>query len=241
MDTPGDNQKQMDTDGDAMDTHLDTPPAKTTTNEGQTTERVIPSLTAQPQGSRPPPHPQTGVNLQNQTSKHTSSGTQGSEGSDITSIFDHRFPVERVVGREFSKKEDIARTIASLEKSLLEVKTKLTAVENKKKAAEIRCSELDTKYSDAVAEQVKLKKDFDDAVIEKDKLAQDLSDAIEQKKVRAESLDTLLKEVVVLHAKGFHKAIDQVKFLNPTVNVEGVGVFKKIVDGELVEESEDEE
>ncbi|KAJ1437306.1 hypothetical protein SESBI_03633 [Sesbania bispinosa] len=52
----------------------------------------IPSSTDVPQGSRPPPHPQTGV-----------------DGSDVTSIFDHRFPVEQVVSREFDKKEDIAR------------------------------------------------------------------------------------------------------------------------------------
>ncbi|KAJ1381589.1 phosphate ABC transporter ATP-binding protein [Sesbania bispinosa] len=49
------------------------------------------------------------------------------------------------------------------------------------------------------------------------------------------------KEVAILHAQGFLKAIEQVKVLNPTVNVEGVGFFKKIVDGKLVEESEDEE
>ncbi|KAJ1433258.1 hypothetical protein SESBI_06201 [Sesbania bispinosa] len=323
LDTPRDNQQQMDIVGDAMETHLDAPPAKMTTSEVLTTDQGIPSSAGKPQGSRPPPHPQTGVNptsTQNQTSVHTSSGTQGSitsiladkwwclfnnfkgaEGSDVTSIFDHRFPVEQVVSREFSKKEDIARvnkvgmrnvgkhlmtmgmqtsffghcfdsalnsvdkelkdrflkiqelttelkttesatqTIASFEKSLLEVKTKLTATQNEKTAAETRCSELDTKYSDAVAEQIKLKKDFDDVVVEKDKLAQDLSDATEQKKQLAESLDALQKEVAILHTKGFHKAIDQVKLLNPTVNVEGVGVFKKIVDGALVEESEDEE
>ncbi|KAJ1402240.1 hypothetical protein SESBI_28135 [Sesbania bispinosa] len=240
LDTSRDNQQQMDTVGDAMETHLDTPPVKMTTSEGLTTEQAIPSSAGKPQGSRPPPHPQTGVNptsTQNQTSVHTSSGTQGAEGSDITSIFDHCLPVEQVVSQEFSKKEDIARvnkvgmrnvgkhlmtmgmqtsffghcfdsalnsvdkelkdrslkirelttklkatesatqSIASLEKSLLEVKTKLTATENEKTAAETRCSELDTKYSDAVAEQVKLKKDFDDVVVKKDKLAQDLSDA----------------------------------------------------------------
>ncbi|KAJ1442209.1 hypothetical protein SESBI_01025 [Sesbania bispinosa] len=274
LDTPRDNQQQMDTVGDAMETHLDAPPAKTITNEGLATEQAIPSSADKPQGA---------------------------EGSDVTSIFDHRFPIEQVVIREFSKKEDIARvnkvgmrnvgkhlmtmgmqtsffghcfdsvlnsvdkeledrslkiqelttklkgtesatqTIASLEKSLLEVNTKLIASKNEKTAAETRCSELDTKYSDAVAEQVKLKKDFDDVVIEQDKLAQDLSDATEQKKQLAESLDTLQNEVTILHAKGFHKAIDQVKLLNPTINLEGVGVFKKIVDGELVEESEDEE
>ncbi|KAJ1409044.1 hypothetical protein SESBI_23068 [Sesbania bispinosa] len=49
------------------------------------------------------------------------------------------------------------------------------------------------------------------------------------------------KEIAIQHTRGFHKAIDQVKVLNPVVNVEGVGVFKKIVEGKLVDESEDEE
>ncbi|KAJ1431301.1 hypothetical protein SESBI_07153 [Sesbania bispinosa] len=112
--------------------------------------------------------------------------------------------------------ESVTQTIASLEKSLLEAKTKLAITEFEKMATKTRCSEFETKYSDVVAEQVKLKKDFDDVVVEK-------------------------KEVAILHAQGFHKAIDQVKLLNPGVNVEGVGVFKKIMDGKLVEESEDDE
>ncbi|KAJ1420647.1 hypothetical protein SESBI_14222 [Sesbania bispinosa] len=229
----GNQQQQTKTVGDAMGTNLDIPPAKTTEGEGLTSDHSMPSSANHPQGSRPPPQPQACGNTQTQTSGHTSSEPQGSitsipadrwwclfnnfkgvEGSDITSIFDHRFPVEQVVGREFNKKEDIARvnkTIASLEKSLLEAKTKLTTTEAKKMAAKTRCLEFETKYSDVVVEQVKLKKDFDD------------------------------KEVAILHAQGFHKAIDQVKLLNLGVNVEGVGVFKKIVDGKLVEESEDDE
>ncbi|KAJ1423159.1 hypothetical protein SESBI_12601 [Sesbania bispinosa] len=249
----GNQQQQTETVGDAMGTNLDIPPAKTT------------------------------------------------EGSDITSIFDYRFPVEQVVGCEFNKKEDIARvnkvgvrnvgkhlmtmgmqtsffgycfdsalnsvekemkdralkiqeltvklqaaesatqTIASLEKSLLEANTKLTTTEAEKTTAKTRCSEFETKYSDVVAEQVKLKKDFDDVVAEKLKLSQDLSDTSEQNKQLTDSLDALQKEVAILHAQGFRKAIDQVKLLNPGVNVEGLGVFKKIVDGKLVEESKDDE
>ncbi|KAJ1385076.1 hypothetical protein SESBI_41961 [Sesbania bispinosa] len=303
-----------------MGTNLDVPPAETIEGEGLTSDRSMPSSASHPQGSRPPPKPQTCGNTQAQTHVHASSEPQGSmtsipvdkwwclsnnfqgaEGSDITSIFNHRFPVEQVVGREFNKREDIARvnkvgmrnvgkhlmtmgmqtsffgycfdsamnsvdkemkdralkiqdltaklkatesatqTIASLEKSLLEAKTKLATAETEKTTASTKCSEFETKYSDVVAEEVKLKKDFDDAVAEKVKLSLNLSNASEQNKQLINSLDALQKEVAILHAQGFHKAIDQVKFLNHGVNVEGVGVFKKIVDGKLVEESEDDE
>ncbi|KAJ1379585.1 hypothetical protein SESBI_46751 [Sesbania bispinosa] len=125
--------------------------------------------------------------------------------------------------------ESSTQTIAFLEQSLLDAKTKLTAAKSEKKAAD-------------------LKKDLDDAVAEKKKLGQDLSEAIEQKKQLAEEkakldvdLDALQKEIAIQHARGFHKAIDQVKVLNPTMDVEGVGVFKKIVEGQLVDESEDDE
>ncbi|KAJ1441908.1 hypothetical protein SESBI_01114 [Sesbania bispinosa] len=211
-------------------------------------------------GSHPPPQPQACGNTQTQTSGHTSSEPQGSiisipadrwwylfnnfkgaEGSDITSIFDHLFPVEQVVGREFNKKEDIARVnkvgmcnvgkhlmtmgmqtsffgycfdsaLNSVEKEMQDRALKIQELTVKLQAAE--CSEFETKYSDVVAEQ--------------------------NKQLTA-SLDALQKEVAILHAQGFHKAIDQMKLLNPGVNVEGVGVFKKIVDGKLVEEYEDDE
>ncbi|KAJ1442135.1 hypothetical protein SESBI_00946 [Sesbania bispinosa] len=235
QDTLSGNQQQMETVGDVTGTHPDGPPAKATKSVGLTSEQSAPFPTDVPQVNRPPPHPQTGGNpagMPNQTSMPTSSGTQsslasipaykwwclfnnftGPEDSNVTSIFDHRFPLEQVVGQEFNKKEDITRvnkvgmrnvgkhlmtmgmqtsffgycfdsalnsidkelkdrslkipdltakyqatesatqTISSLEKSLLETKTKLTATETEKTAAEARCLELETKYSDAVAEQ----------------------------------------------------------------------------------------
>ncbi|KAJ1421317.1 hypothetical protein SESBI_13750 [Sesbania bispinosa] len=238
-------------------------------NQQQQTETVGDAMGSNLDGSRPPPKPQAYRNTQTQTSGHTSSEPQGSitsipadrwwclfnnfrgtKGSDITSIFDHRFPVDQVVGREFNKKEYIARvnmrnvgkhlmtmgmqtsffgycfdsalnsvdkemkhralkiqeltvklqatgsatqTIASLEKSILEAKTKLATTETEKTAAKTRCSEFETKYSDVVTEQVKLKKDFDDVVAVKVKLSQDLSDASEQNKQLTDSLDALQK------------------------------------------------
>ncbi|KAJ1381671.1 hypothetical protein SESBI_44950 [Sesbania bispinosa] len=99
-----------------------------------------------------------------------------------------------------------------------------------------------------VTEQTKLKKDLDDTVAKNEKLTQDLAEVVSKKKQLAEEkarsdLDiyTLQKEIALQHARGFHKAIAQVQCLNPTIDVEGVGVFKKIVDGKLVDESENNE
>ncbi|KAJ1430692.1 hypothetical protein SESBI_07517 [Sesbania bispinosa] len=288
--------QQMETAGGAT-------PTKVTEDVRSACQQTIPPPSDASAGNRPPPQPQSGGSssgVANLTSIPADkwwclfNNFQGAEGSDVSSIFDHRFPIEQVVSREFSKKDDIARvnkvgmrnvgkhlmtmgmqtsffgycfdsaltaydkelnewslmiqdltgklkatesatqTIASLEKSLLDTKTKLVAAETAKTID-------DAKYSDLVTEQVKLKKDFDDIVLEKDKLVQNLAEATEQNKHLTGSLDALQKEVVVLHAKGFFKAIDQVKLLNPGINVDGVGVFKKIVDGKLVEESEDDE
>ncbi|KAJ1420836.1 putative girdin-like [Sesbania bispinosa] len=117
--------------------------------------------------------------------------TTEAEGGEVNSIFDHRFNVERVVSREFNKKEDRARvnkalessaqTINSLEKSLSEYKNKLTSAENGKKAAEndkktaeTKYNDLNTKYSNVVAQQVQLKKDLAAAANEKFKACEDL-------------------------------------------------------------------
>ncbi|KAJ1441950.1 hypothetical protein SESBI_01160 [Sesbania bispinosa] len=271
------------------------------------------------------------TSIPTQTGAHTSSGAQGqagssslpllgdkwwtlfnnfegAEGSEVNSIFDHRFNVERVVSREFNKKEDrtrvnkvgmrnvgkhlmtigaqtaflgycldsrmsstdkelkerahkieelteklkalesSAQTINSLEKSLSEYKNKLTSAENDKKAAEndkktaeTKYNDLNTKYSDVVAQQVQLKKDLAAAVNEKNKACEDLLAVTEQKNQLEVDLKALQAEIAIQHARGFCKSIDQVKILNPAAKVEDVGVFKKIVEGKIVDESEDED
>ncbi|KAJ1399984.1 hypothetical protein SESBI_29962 [Sesbania bispinosa] len=287
-----------------------------TAQEGPT-KTAVQNVPPQQPTPKPTPTP-------TQAGAHTSSGTQGQaassslpplgdkwwtlfnnfegpEGSEVNSIFDHRFNVERVVSREFNKKEDqtrvnrvgmrnvgkhlmtmgmqtaffgycfdsgmnsadkelkerahkihelteklkasesSAQTIASLEKSLLECKNKLTSAENDRKATDVKYNDLNTKYSDVVAQQVQLKKDLETAVGEKSKACEDLLAASEQKAQLEVDLKALQAEIAIQHARGFHKAIDQVKILNPTANVKEVGVFKKIVDGKIVEESEDED
>ncbi|KAJ1399215.1 hypothetical protein SESBI_30492 [Sesbania bispinosa] len=193
---------------------------------------------------------------------------EGLEGSEVNSIFDRRFPVEQLIAQDFNKKEDRSRvnkvgmrnrklrllsprpqTIAALKKALHEAKTSLSAAEETNKSYEVKYAEMETKYSIAVTEQTKLKKDLDDAVVEKEKLTQDLADVVARKKKqlaeeKAKSdldLDALQKEIAIQHARGFHKVIAQVQCLNPTIGVEGVGVFKKIIDGKLVDESKDDE
>ncbi|KAJ1414861.1 hypothetical protein SESBI_18537 [Sesbania bispinosa] len=137
--------------------------------------------------------------------------------------------------------ESSAQTITSLEKSLLECKNKLTTAENDKKAADIKYNDLNTKYSDVVAQQVQLRKDLEATVGEKSKACEDLLEVSEQKVQLEVDLKALQAEVAIQHARGFRKAIDQVKVLNLAANVEKVGVFKKIVDGRIVDESEDED
>ncbi|KAJ1443669.1 hypothetical protein SESBI_00263 [Sesbania bispinosa] len=85
--------------------------------------------------------------------------------------------------------ESSTQTIASLEQSLLDTKTKLTVAENEKKVTEV---------------ELKLKKDLDDAVAKKNKSIQDLSTTIEQKKQLEEDntkleadLEALQKEIAI--------------------------------------------
>lgn len=233
---------------------------------------------------------------------------EGPEGSAVSSIFDRRFDAERVVSREFNKKEDRSRvnkagmrnvgkhlmtmgvqtaflgycfdsgmssvekemkdrnqqikqltekvrslessaqTISTLEKSVLEYKNKLAAAEDdkkkaedEKKASDIKVNDLSTKLSDAEARQLQLKNDLVASESEKKKTCDDLKMMTDHKDQLEVDLKALQAEVAIQHARGFHKAIDQVKVLNPEANVEGVGVFKKIVDGKIVDESEDED
>ncbi|KAJ1395224.1 hypothetical protein SESBI_33595 [Sesbania bispinosa] len=298
--------------------------SKPTTTEAGPTKPAVQNV--------PPQQPTTKTtSIPTQTGAHTSSGARGQAGSsslpllgdkwwtlynnfegveesEVNSIFDHRFNVERVVSREFNKKEDrtrvnkvgmrnvgkhlmtmgaqtaflgycldsgisladkelkecahkieelteklkalesSAQTINSLEKSLCEYKNKLTSAENDKKAAEndkktaeTKYNGLNTKYSDVVAQQVQLKKDLAAAINEKNKACEDLLAVPEQKNQLEVDLKALQTEIAIQHARGFRKAIDQVKILNPAANVEDMGVFKKIVEGKIVDESEDED
>ncbi|KAJ1376950.1 hypothetical protein SESBI_49393 [Sesbania bispinosa] len=144
--------------------------------------------------------------------------------------------------------ESSAQTISSLKQSISEYENKLTSAENakkiaedEKKTAEKKNDDLNTKFLDVTTEQSQLKKDLAAAVSEKKKACEDVLLMSEQRGQLEADLKALQAEIAIQHARGFRKAIEQVKVLNPVVNVEGVGVFKKIVDGKIVDESEDED
>ncbi|KAJ1398462.1 hypothetical protein SESBI_31062 [Sesbania bispinosa] len=309
-------KQRLDTQGEQQ--------SKLKTKQDDPTTTTIPNQSSQQPIPKPNP-------VLTQTGAHTSSGAQGQtsstslpplgdkwwtlfnnfegpEGSAVNSIFDRRFDVERIVSREFSKKEDrtrvnkvgmrnvgkhlmtmgvqaaflghcfdsgmnsadkelkdralkikelteklqalesSAQTIKSLENSLSEYKEKLTSTEidrktaeDDKKIPESKYSDLNTKYSDVVAQQGQLRSDLATAISEKNKACEDLLLVTEQKNQLEVDLKALQAEIAIQHARGFRKAIDQLKILNPAAHLEGVGVFKKIVDGKIVDESEDED
>ncbi|KAJ1390494.1 hypothetical protein SESBI_37395 [Sesbania bispinosa] len=91
--------------------------------------------------------------------------------------------------------ESSTQTIASLEQSLLDAKTKLTAAENENKVVEVKYSDLGAKYSTAIAEH------------------------LEEDKTKLEvDLEALQKEIAIQHTRGFHKAIDQVMLYGSRVD-----------------------
>ncbi|KAJ1433229.1 hypothetical protein SESBI_06170 [Sesbania bispinosa] len=53
--------------------------------------------------------------------------------------------------------------------------------------------------------------------------------------------DKLKTEIAFQYEEGFDKAIGQVKFLYPDLNVDTVGAFKEIRDGKIVDIPDDEE
>ncbi|KAJ1405739.1 hypothetical protein SESBI_25652 [Sesbania bispinosa] len=256
-------KQRLDTQGEQQ--------SKMKTKQDDPTTTTIPNQPTQQPATNPNPvltqtgaHPSSGAQGQTSSSSLPPLGDkwwtlfnnfEGPEGSAVNSIFDHRFDVERIVSREFSKKEDrtralesSAQTISSLKQSISEDENKLTSAENakkiaedEKKTAEKKYDDLNTKFLDVTTEQSQLKKDLAAAVSEKKKACEDVLLMSEQKGQLEADLKALQAEIAIQHARGFRKAIEQVKVLNPVVNVEGVGVFKKIVDGNIVDESEDED
>ncbi|KAJ1440012.1 hypothetical protein SESBI_02243 [Sesbania bispinosa] len=286
-------KQRLDTQGEQQ--------SKLKTKQDDPTTTTIPNQSTQQPITTPNP-------VLTQTGAYPSSRAQGPEGSAMNSIFDRRFDVERIVYREFSKKEDrtrvnkvgmrnvgkhlmtmgvqaaflghcfdsgmnsankelkdralkikeltaklqalesSAQTISSLKQSISEYENKLTSAENakkivedEKKTAKKKYDDLNTQYLDVTTEQSQLKKDLAAAISEKNKACEDVLLMSEQKGQLEADLKALQAEIAIQHARGFRKAIEQVKVLNPVVNVEGVGVFKKIVNGKIVDESEDED
>ncbi|KAJ1404081.1 hypothetical protein SESBI_26818 [Sesbania bispinosa] len=63
---------------------------------------------------------------------------------------------------------------------------------------------------------------------------------VTEQKGHREDADHLKVKITFQYEKGFEKAVDQVKFLHPEINVAEVGAFKEIRDGKLVDIPDEE-
>ncbi|KAJ1375962.1 hypothetical protein SESBI_50442 [Sesbania bispinosa] len=133
------------------------------------------------------------------------------------------------------------KTVERLKTDLKASETKNTELVAEKETWDEKYSNMKKAYEDAVAEKKSLEEtnktletsvttltaENKDLVIDKDSLVADLGDT----KV----------EVAMQHAAGFEKAVSQLKFLHPDLEVDKVGPFKHIVDGKLVDIVVDED
>ncbi|KAJ1415066.1 hypothetical protein SESBI_18428 [Sesbania bispinosa] len=96
----------------------------------------------------------------------------------------------------------------------------------------------------AVADLAVLKKEKEDSdtlLTEKTKLLEKAEEKlVAEQKGRKEESDHLKAEITFQYEQGFEKAIDQVKFLHPEINVDEAGPFKEVRDGRLVDIPDDE-
>ncbi|KAJ1397787.1 hypothetical protein SESBI_31579 [Sesbania bispinosa] len=89
------------------------------------------------------------------------------------------------------------------------------------------------------ADLADLKKDkekFDNLLSEKTKLLEAVEEKlVAEQKGRKEDADHLKAEITFQYEQGFEKAVDQVKFLHPEINVDEVDAFKEVRGGRLVD------
>ncbi|KAJ1423438.1 hypothetical protein SESBI_12376 [Sesbania bispinosa] len=87
----------------------------------------------------------------------------------------------------------------------------------------------------------KEKEDSDTLLAEKTKLLEKAEEKLTaEQKGRKEESDHLKAEITFQYEQGFEKAIDQVKFLHPQINVDEAGPFKEVRDGRLVDIPDEE-
>ncbi|KAJ1383816.1 hypothetical protein SESBI_43062 [Sesbania bispinosa] len=145
--------------------------------------------------------------------------------------------------------------VGLLEKELKEKIQQLKDQEEEIARAREISSELETlqeKFQNISLEKEKLEGDLTDLKKEKEKSDNLLEEKtkllkaaeeslVAEQKGRKEELNQLKAEITFQYEQGFDKAIGQVKFLYPELNVEEVGAFKEIQDGKLIEILDDEE
>ncbi|KAJ1411316.1 hypothetical protein SESBI_21361 [Sesbania bispinosa] len=87
----------------------------------------------------------------------------------------------------------------------------------------------------------KEKEDSDTLLAEKTKLLEKAEEKLTaEQKGRKEESDHLKAEITFQYEQGFEKAVDQVKFLHPQINVDEAGPFKEVRDGRLVDIPDEE-
>ncbi|KAJ1378242.1 hypothetical protein SESBI_48046 [Sesbania bispinosa] len=99
----------------------------------------------------------------------------------------------------------------------------------------------DEKFSNLEKKNEDLQKKYDDLLVESKNLGNKVSTLTTEKKDLAAEKESLTAEledtkaqVAMQHTAGFEKAVSQLQFLYPDLKVDGVGAFKHIVDGKLV-------
>ncbi|KAJ1440646.1 hypothetical protein SESBI_01712 [Sesbania bispinosa] len=173
---------------------------------------------------------------------------EGPEGSDVVSIFDRRFPVEQLICRDFNKKEDRSRVNkAGMRNVGKHLQTMGMQIAFFGYCIDSGLNSLDKELKDRVLKIKELSQKIQSVgsstqtIIALEKSLLEAKTSLSAAEEASESFEIKLSEIAIQHANDFHKAIAQVQCLNPAVNIEGVRIFKKIVDGKLVDESEDEE
>ncbi|KAJ1425741.1 hypothetical protein SESBI_10818 [Sesbania bispinosa] len=173
---------------------------------------------------------------------HWFQGYEGKQGSEVSSIFDRRFPTEQVIQSHFCNPDDRIRirkvdmlntakmvqtftTQAAFLGHALESGVGLLEKELKEKIQKLKGSRRRGELSDFKKEKEK----SDNLQEERTKLLKTAEEKLvsEQNKRKTE-VNNLKAEITFQYEQGFDKAIVQVKFLYPELNVEELGAFKEI-------------
>ncbi|KAJ1436706.1 hypothetical protein SESBI_04009 [Sesbania bispinosa] len=194
------------------------------------------------------------------------------ESEEVSSIFDHRFPIRALVEEKLCNPVDRGRVqkvglyntalmaqsmavrtaflahglghgISALEKEKIELKRENEVLHQKIKLlnnSEKIIRELTQKISALEIEAAKEKDQISSSLtyvqVEKEKLSSDFDKARKEWQNEEKELKT---DIALYHGTGFEKALSQVQLLYPDLDLSRTGMFKEIVDGQLVDPQED--
>ncbi|KAJ1439881.1 hypothetical protein SESBI_02103 [Sesbania bispinosa] len=126
--------------------------------------------------------------------------------------------------------------LASTELENLRKKVEELALMNDRLKADLtECEKEKTKSTTAMEQQSSLLKEAEE------KLRVSEESLTAEKAGRKADIDNLKAEISFQYENGFDKAMEQLKFLQPDLNVEGIGPFMEKKDGKLVDIPDDEE